>query len=333
MADKPLIAITMGDPAGVGPEVCLKWLNRSAAKPDANFVVVGDAAVMQIVARAIGEPMNLNTTEAGDPDHFEYDQTIGLLDLENIDAHDVSPGKVSREAGRASFEYVEFAVRAALAGRVDAVVTCPIAKSAWAAEGITFPGHTEALAEMTGTKSFGMMLYSDEITVTLATCHCPIREVPSLLTRERIVEVIRLTHETLGRLTGRKPQVGVCGLNPHAGEDGLLGDEDQRIVAPAIEEARALGIQAEGPISPDTAFTPHRLRRYDGFVCMYHDQGLIPFKMAAFGKGTNVTMGLPIVRTSVDHGTAFDIAWQGKADIGGLDAAVTLAAKMVRMKG
>lgn len=327
MPAKPMIAITMGDPGGVGPELCLKYLSRRRQGDDVRVGIVGDAAVLKRVAHELRMPLDVPLAEAGDPTELPDDDAV-VLDLENIALEAVRPGTTCREAGRASFEYVDFAVRAALAGTLAGVVTCPIHKGAWASEGIGFPGHTELFAHMTSTAAYAMMLHSESLAVSLATTHCALSEVPARLSPGRVFEVIELTHQTIRRLGEPDPLIGVCGLNPHAGEEGLFGDEEERIIAPAIREAAAAGIRVEGPLPPDTAFIESKLARYDAYVCQYHDQGLIPFKMLAFRTGVNVTMGLPIVRTSVDHGTAFDIAWQGKADVDSLEAAVQLATRL-----
>jgi 4-hydroxythreonine-4-phosphate dehydrogenase len=236
---------------------------------------------------------------------------------------------VSAATGRAGFTYVERAIDAALAEQVAAVSTAPLNKEAMHAAGIKYPGHTEIFADRTKAARSCMMQYSEEITCTFVTVHVGYREVPGLLTTERILDVIDLTAEALARLRGRPPTIVVCGLNPHAGEHGLFGDrEEERIIIPAIEAARAKGIQIEGPLPPDTAFLPWKRKATDAFVCMYHDQGHIPVKALAFDSAVNTTLGLPIVRTSVDHGTACDIAWQGKANPSSLFAAVRLALRL-----
>ena len=252
-----------------------------------------------------------------------------ILDLRAIDAASITAGQVSADTGRAAFLYIERAIEAALARQVVAVSTAPLNKEALHAAGIKYPGHTEIFADRTSAKRSCMMQYSEEITCTFVTVHVGYRDVPALLTKERILEVIELTAEGLERLRGHKPKIVVCGLNPHAGEHGLFGDrEEERIIIPAIEAARAKGIDIEGPLPPDTAFLPWKRNATDAFVCMYHDQGHIPVKALAFDSAVNTTLGLPIIRTSVDHGTACDIAWQGKANPSSLFAAVRLALRL-----
>jgi 4-hydroxythreonine-4-phosphate dehydrogenase len=276
-----------------------------------------------------------------------------VLDLGAIAAEAVRPGAIAAEAGRAAYRYIERAIREALAGRVDAVATGPIHKEALRAAGIPFPGHTEIFAAQTDARRSCMMLTSEAITCSFVTAHVGYRDVPRLLSRERILDVIELSAEAMQRIRGRTPRLLVCGLNPHAGEHGLFGDrEEERFIIPAVVEARARGIPVEGrgadervdprvvvearargipvegPLPPDTAFLPARRRATDCFICMYHDQGHIPLKALAFDLAVNITLGLPIIRTSVDHGTAFDIAWQGRADVTSLIRAVRLAARL-----
>jgi 4-hydroxythreonine-4-phosphate dehydrogenase len=252
-----------------------------------------------------------------------------VLDL-GVTAPDAfNPGVINAATGLAGYTYVNRAIDAALAGQVAAVSTAPLNKEAISLAGIQFPGHTEIFAARTNAARSCMMQYSEEITCTFVTVHVGYRDVPGLLTQERILDVIELTAAGLERIRRRKPKLAVCGLNPHAGEHGLFGDrEEERIIIPAIEAARARGITIEGPLPPDTAFLPWKRRSTDAFICMYHDQGHIPVKALAFDSAVNTTLGLPIIRTSVDHGTALDIAWQGKARPDSLYSAVRLAVKL-----
>lgn len=315
MTPLPRIAITMGDPAGVGPELCLRLLDEPRVWAVCRPVVIGDLALLNRVARHLRRSLP-------DPAHVH--------DMGNLPADLIEPGRVSAGCGLAAYEYVTFAIDEALSGRVDAIATGPINKESLHAAGVPFPGHTEILADRTKTPRACMMLTSEAITCSLVTVHVGYREVPALLTRELVRETIEFTAAALERMRGRKPRLLVCGLNPHAGEHGLFGDrEEERIIAPAIEEARAAGIDVGGPLPPDTAFLPKFRYEADAYVCMYHDQGLIPLKALAFEEAVNVTLGLPIVRTSVDHGTAFDIAWKGVADVSSFVRAAELAAKLV----
>jgi 4-hydroxythreonine-4-phosphate dehydrogenase len=243
-----------------------------------------------------------------------------------VEAASLVPGKVNAQTGLASFQAVDRAITDAIAGRVAAIVTGPIQKDAWHAAGISFPGHTELLAERTEIEDFCMMLTSPEISCVLATIHVALADVPRILTADGVLRAIRLGHAAVSRRLKRPARVVVCGLNPHAGENGLFSHgEEQRVIEPAIQRARAEGIEVAGPVSPDTAFTPQQRRQTDLFVCMYHDQGLIPLKAIAFDDAVNVTLGLPLVRTSVDHGTALNLAWQGTASHRSMLAAIEMA--------
>lgn len=314
MASRQCIAITMGDPAGIGPELCLRLLTNEGVHRFCSPRVYGELAVLERVARQLGWPQ---------PD------ARWVQDHTNTVASQVEPGKVSAACGRAAYTYVTSAIDAALAGEVSAIATGPINKESLHAAGIPFPGHTEILAARTQSGRACMMLTSDAITCSLVTVHVGYREVPLLLTRERILETIELTADALRRLRGREPRLLVCGLNPHAGEHGLFGQgEEEEVIEPAVVAACSRGLCVKGPLPPDTAFLPKYRASTDAYICMYHDQGLIPLKALAFEEAVNVTLGLPIVRTSVDHGTAFDIAWQGKADVSSFLKAIELAARL-----
>ncbi len=325
----------MGDPAGVGPELCLRLLADERVREWCVPIVFGDAGVLNRVAKHLG----WTEVTAILPDDLwpEYAEAIDapcVVDQQAIAADAVRPGEISAECGRAAYEYFTTAIGEALAGRVDAIATAPINKESLHAAGFPFPGHTEILASRTNAERSCMMLTSEAITCSLVTVHVGYREVPALLTTERILDTIELTVAAMERIRGRKPRLLVCGLNPHAGEHGLFGDrEEERIIIPAIDAARAKGIEVSGPLPPDTAFLPKHRIAADAYVCMYHDQGLIPLKALAFEDAVNITLGLPIIRTSVDHGTAFDIAWQGKADVSSLIQAVKLAAKLAGAGG
>jgi 4-hydroxythreonine-4-phosphate dehydrogenase len=260
--------------------------------------------------------------------HASLEQA-SVLDLDCVDAAEIVPGRVDARCGDAAFRYVVASIEAGLAGEVAAVATAPLNKEAMHAAGHRYPGHTEIFAERMKAPRSCMMLTSPELTCSFATVHVGYHEVPNLLTTQRILDVIELTADAMRRLRDHAPKLVVCGLNPHAGENGLFGQrEEERFIKPAVEAARALGLQIEGPVPPDTAFLPGRRQRTDAFICMYHDQGHIPLKALAFDSAINTTLGLPVIRTSVDHGTAFDIAWQGKANPNSLYEAVQLAAKL-----
>jgi 4-hydroxythreonine-4-phosphate dehydrogenase len=282
----PRIAITVGDPAGIGPEIAAK-------------------AALDARVRAACEPVL-------------YGPSGGSF----------APGVLSAAAGQAAYDAIVAAVTDAGAGTVDAIATAPINKLAFARAGLPWKGHTDLLAHLTGSRSVAMLFWSERLTVVLATVHIPLAEVPAALTRERLDDVIGLTARELPRFGRARPRLALAGLNPHAGEGGVLGDEDDRILRPAVEAARAAGISIDGPLPADTVFLRASRGEFDCVIACYHDQGLIPVKMAAFGQAVNVTIGLPIVRTSVDHGTAFDIAGQDRADPGSMIEAVLLAARL-----
>lgn len=327
---KPRIAVTMGDPAGVGPEICLRLLADAEVAAYCTPIVFGDAQLLRRVATHLQLPMCETILDAAQGAGPLRDVTTpAIYDLQAIDAAAVVPGKIAAVCGRACYDYIIAAIRAAEAGHVDAISTGPINKEALHAAGVNYPGHTEIFADETDSARICMMLTSEEITCGFVTTHVGYGEVPGLLSRDRIVEVIELCHEAMRRIRGRAPKMLICGLNPHAGEHGLFGEsEEERIIAPAVADAQALGIDISGPLPPDTVFLRERRATTDCVICMYHDQGHIPLKALAFDVAVNITLGLPIIRTSVDHGTAFDIAWQGKAGVSSLIEAVRLASRL-----
>lgn len=329
------LLVTTGDPAGVGPELALRTID-SADQLGIQIGIVGSAKLLQRVADGLGiaPPPTLSW------DHFfnvdnnrlrETGQSVFVVDVPGLDADDVVPGEVNRETGRASLEYVNKAIDAVQSGLAEGIVTGPIHKEAWHAAGAKFPGHTELFAERAGAASHCMMLAAPEIRCALVTVHVGLAEVADLLSETDIVRTIHLAAEAVSLVVGRPARVTVLGLNPHAGEGGLFGrGEEERIIRPAIEKAKEAGFAVTGPLPPDTAFVPAMRAKTDVYVCMYHDQGLIPLKALAFDEAVNVTLGLGMVRTSVDHGTALDIAWKGVADTGSMRAAIKMAAELTR---
>ena len=323
---KPRIAITMGDPAGIGPEICLDLLNDPDISDLCSPILFGDSSVLRSCAEKINK--SFDCIEISE-NQIEDTSKIGIFDLGMMKLDELNPGTADANTGRATYGYITSAIDACLRNKVDAVVTCPANKEALQAAGVSQPGHTEIFAELTGTEKFCMAFFSNEISCSLVTVHCGYTEVPDLLSVDRIYEVISLTRQAHQKLLGREPRLAVCGLNPHGGENGLFGNqEEENLIIPAIEKARGEGVELLGPLPPDTAFTASIRKSIDAYVCMYHDQGLIPVKALAFEEAVNVTLGLPIIRTSVDHGTALDIAWQGKADPSSLKSAVRLAIRM-----
>ncbi|MEM7252211.1 MAG: 4-hydroxythreonine-4-phosphate dehydrogenase PdxA [Pseudomonadota bacterium] len=319
------LGVTMGDASGVGPEILLRaYANRTLGT---DVVAYGDASILRAGARHLGLDIRIAEVNASDA---QIAGALNIVTLNLLEETDFQPGELSAKAGAAARAYVIRATNDALAGHHDAVVTLPMNKEATQMTDPDFCGHTELIAGLCGTDNFTMMLATPYVACTHVATHVSMRESIALCKTPRILDVIRLTHETLKRVI-EQPRIAVCGLNPHAGENGLFGTEDENEVRPAVVKAQGLGIDAEGPLPADTVFyqAVHR-NRYDAIVCMYHDQGHGPMKLIAFEEGVNVTVGLPIVRTSVDHGTAFDIAWQGKAFTESLGHACDYARQLIR---
>ncbi len=316
---KPKIAITMGDPAGVGPELALKALASRRVKKIAEPFVIGDLALLKRIARQL---------ELRPPKDCE------VLNLSTLRAKDARPARPTKESSVAMISYIKEAATMAMEGHADAIVTGPINKEAALLSGFTLPGHTEYLAKLTKTKDFAMMLGGSTLKVILVTIHEPIKKLPRLVTEERILKTIKITDKAFKKYYGlKKPRIAVCGLNPHAGEAGKFGKEDLLKVTPAVKKARRIGIDAIGPLPSDTVFyRAVRKKDFDAVVCMYHDQGLIPLKLLHFEDGVNTTLGLPIIRTSVDHGTAYDIAGKGIASDKSMIAAIEAAAEMASLR-
>jgi 4-hydroxythreonine-4-phosphate dehydrogenase len=326
-ASHPRIAVTLGDPAGVGPEVALKALADDGVRSLAHFAVFGPPA--ERWAELAGDQPAFLT---GSMTQDAWDGQLTGTELVQVDANlnGLSPSRPSQASGEASIRYILAAVEAAKRGLVDAIVTGPISKEAIRLAGYPWPGHTELLAEQFGTSEVAMMLAGGPFRVVLVTIHVALAEAIRSITAERIVAICRLGAEAVRRWFGVEvPRLGVCGLNPHAGEAGRFGHEEREIIGPAIEDANAAGLCAFGPLPPDTAFHQAMQGKFDLVVAMYHDQGLIPIKTVAFEESVNVTLGLPIVRTSVDHGTAYDIAGRSLANPTSMKAALRLAVEMI----
>ncbi len=342
---RPPMAITMGDAAGIGPEIIAKAF-RDCPDETAGCFVAGDLAVMRRAARAIGRPHELDipvaVIETAAQARTLPPRCLGLLQVTELDA---PPrwGAVSACAGRAAAESVVWAARAALRGDIAGLVTAPMNKQALAAAGVAFPGHTELLqaeaaawaGRAPSETPVRMMLANDELRTVLVSIHVALREAIEAVTFANVLQTLQITHDAVGRALGRPPRIGVAGLNPHAGEGGLMGREEIDVIAPAVQAARARGLQATGPFAPDTIFMRARSAggrpgEFDVVVAMYHDQGLIPVKYLGVEKGVNVTLGLPLVRTSPDHGTAFDLAGSGRADPASLVEAIRVARQLSR---
>jgi len=338
MSSRPIIAITMGDAAGVGPEIVVKALALEEMYALCRPLVVGDAGVLARARQMLGLRVNLQPVVEVGAGRFELG-SIDVLDLANIDLARLKVGEVSAMAGKAAVEYVLRAGELALAGEAQGMATAPLNKEAMQLGGYDYIGHTEILADLTKSPRCTTMLITGSLRVVHVTRHLPLRQVAESITGERVLETIQLTAESLPAMGIKKPRLGVAALNPHGGEGGLLGREEIEEIAPAVEAAQAMGIDARGPYPADSIFFRAIAGEFDAVVAMYHDQGHIPVKTHGFESSVTVTLGLPIVRTSVDHGTAFDIAWQvsargsargGLANPQSLVEAIKLAAEMAR---
>ena len=333
MSDElPTVAVTMGDPAGIGSEVIVKAVPRIA--DTTRVIVIGDASVMRDAADRFMPDLKIVTVTSTDQ-LTNTSNVLPVLTLDNVTTHQY--GVLSEAYGSASLAYVEEAIKLAQAGEVDAITTAPINKQATRMAGSTYAGHTAMLADYTDTEDYAMMLIEDELRVTHVSTHVPLREACTSLTVDAVTATIRVTAEALADLGVDDPAIAVAGLNPHASDGGLLGDAEATVIDPAVENTAATGIDVTGPHSPDTVFVQAAAGDYDCVVSMYHDQGHIPIKMLGFTKGdktnevsgVNATIGLPIIRTSVDHGTAFDIAGDGEASAQSMVDAISTAVEMV----
>ncbi|MDI7277975.1 MAG: 4-hydroxythreonine-4-phosphate dehydrogenase PdxA [Anaerolineae bacterium] len=326
-SDRPILAVTMGDASGVGPEVVARAAADPRVSEQARLIVVGDAATMEAATELAGVPLRVRAVDSPDGASFAPG-TLEVLDLKNIDLPALPRGRVNVMAGAAAFAYLRRAAELALSGAVQGIVTAPLNKEALNLAGFAYAGHTEALADLTGAREVAMLLVADGLRVSHVSTHVALCEAIGRVQRRRIVTVARLTDEAVRRMGVERPRLAVAGLNPHAGEAGLFGTEEAREIAPAVEELRGAGYLVSGPLPPDTVFLRALRGEFDAVIAMYHDQGHIPAKLVGFEQGVNVTLGLPILRTSVDHGTAFDIAWTGVARPTSMIAAILLAARM-----
>jgi 4-phospho-D-threonate 3-dehydrogenase / 4-phospho-D-erythronate 3-dehydrogenase len=341
-AYKPILGISMGDPAGIGPEICVKALMLPSVYERCRPIVVGDAAVMRQAVSQLSASIHIRSVKNVSEATFTSG-CIDVYDLANVDLATLKLGEVSAMAGNAAFEAVRRVIDLAMNGEIDATVTAPINKEAIHQAGHLFSGHTEIYAHFTQTDKYAMLLADTDLRVIHVTTHVSLRKACDLCKKERVLDVIRLLDDACRQFGILKPRIAVAGLNPHAGENGLFGDEEILEIIPAIEAANQQGFQVEGPVPPDTMFVKAVQGKYDGCVAMYHDQGHIPFKLEGFQwdnekqtmksvKGVNITLGLPIIRTSVDHGTAFEIAGKGIASPDALFVAMDYAIKMAQNK-
>ncbi len=312
---QPVLALSVGDVSGIGPEIAVRVLRNRELASAARIRLYGPEEIIRKAAERFAPEVDPEIVPAAS---FSYSLLI--------------PGRLSPEAGQAAYETIVRATEDVLAGKADALVTCPVNKAAINEAGIPFTGHTELVAHLCGTEHFAMMQSAGDLRVIFVTTHIALKEVSAQVTQKRIEEVARLVEEAARAEGVENPRIAVAGLNPHAGENGHMGLEDEEVVKPAIRTLREKGMLVEGPFPSDTLFIESVRTKFDGIVAMYHDQGHIPFKMLAFDRGVNSTMGLPIIRTSVDHGTAFEIAWKGVADTGSLEAAIRTAIARARAR-
>lgn len=315
MKNLPVIAITMGDPAGIGAEIILKAFKKKEFFRYCIPIIIGDKDFLKKTAKTLKFPFHISRAN--------------IIDLKNIPKR-FTIGRPSSVSGKAAVEYIKSAVSLAMIKKVDAIVTAPISKEAIHMAGYKYPGHTEMLAEFTDTRDYAMMLAGKDIRVVLVTTHAAIKNVSRLISRRKILKAIRLANSSLKSWGFLNPRIGVSALNPHGGEGGIFGDEEIKIIIPAINDAKSEGINVMGPFPADTLFTPVKRSKFDAIVVMYHDQGLIPIKMSSFGKAVNITLGLPFIRTSVDHGTAYDIAGKNLADPSSMIEAIKIAVKLTK---
>jgi 4-hydroxythreonine-4-phosphate dehydrogenase len=340
MKPRPILGITMGDPTGIGPEIAAKALAHQEIYQICRPLVVGDANTMKQAIRITGVNLKVNPLHEVEEARFQYG-VMDVIDLNDVDLAKLKYGKVSAMGGKAAFEAVQKVIELAMAQKIDATITGPLNKEALNLAGFHYSGHTEIYAHFTKTKDYSMMLVDGNLRVVHVSTHVALREACARVKKERVLKVIKLAHDVCCKLGITVPKIGVAGLNPHAGENGMFGDEEIKEIIPAIEAARELGINAEGPVPPDTLFSKAKGGQYDIVVAMYHDQGHIPLKVVGFNwndekkqwetvSGVNITLGLPIIRSSVDHGTAFGKAGKGTATEQSLLDAIEYGAKLAQ---
>jgi 4-hydroxythreonine-4-phosphate dehydrogenase len=331
MQKEPIIGITMGDPAGIGPEVVVKALSDKKVRQSCHPLIFGSYNIIFSTAKKLLKRVRLRQITWVE-EVRDSEESINVLECTRLNHTKVKLGKITKLSGRMAADSVIYATQFALSDQIDAMVTAPLSKKGLRLAGYDFPGHTEFLAYLTATQRFAMMFVSQKLKVVLVTTHLALSGVAKAISKKQILEKIILAEEALRKYFGiRKPKIGVCALNPHAGEEGIFGAEERRFILPAIKSAQEKGIKAFGPYSADTIFSPSTGRGFDCIIAMYHDQGLIPLKMAGLGNAMNITIGLPIIRTSPDFGTALDIAGKGVADQKGMINAILLAAQMSKI--
>lgn len=339
---RPILAITMGDPAGIGPEIVVRALSHKSTYEECRPIVTGDAAVISEAVRLLGLDLKVNAVDKVSDAKFEYG-TIDVFDLHCVDMSTFKFGEVQPQCGNAAFVSIKKAIELAMANEVDATVTAPLNKEALNLAGHHFDGHTELYATFTNTKKYAMMLADENIRVIHVSTHVPLRKACDLVKKARVIEVTELIDDACRQFGIENPRIGIAGLNPHSSENGMFGDEEALEIIPAINELKARGFNVDGPVPPDSVFAKAKSGKYDGVVAMYHDQGHIPLKVCAFNwdketgkmqsaKGVNITLGLPIIRVSVDHGTAFDVAGKGLASEDAMMLSIDYATRMAKYR-
>ncbi len=324
MEASPIIALTQGDPAGIGPEIIVKAFQDEALSTETKVLVIGDLQILKKKTKQIAPEIQVHSVNS--PREGLYQPgTIDIIDLNNV-SENLRMGQASLEGGKASYEAINKAVTLALKDEVDAITTCPINKKSLHLAGHLFPGHTELLGQLTNSKEPTLMMESNSMRVVLVTTHLPLDQVKSQISKEKVLQTIRTTHDWLKKYVTEIPRVSVVGLNPHCGDGGIFGKEETEFILPALKLAQKEGIQVSGPYPADALFARGVSDKYDAVICMYHDQGMIPVKMN--GMGVNITLGLPILRTSVDHGTAYDIVGENKASAENLKLALKTAGRL-----
>ena len=324
MEAAPIIALTQGDPAGIGPEIIVKAFQDEVLSVNSKILVIGDAQLLKKKTEQVAPEIRVHSVTS--PKEGSYQPgTIDIIDLNNV-SKSLQIGKASAEGGKASYEAIYKAVTLALNDEVDAITTCPINKKSLHLAGHYYPGHTELLGQLTNSKDPTLMMESNSMRVVLVTTHLPLEQVKSQISKEKILQAICVTHDWLKKYVTEIPRIAVVGLNPHCGDEGIFGEEETEFIVPALKSAQKEGIQVSGPHPADSLFARDISDKYDAVICMYHDQGMIPVKMN--GMGVNITLGLPILRTSVDHGTAYDIVGQNKASAENLKLALKTAGRL-----
>jgi 4-hydroxythreonine-4-phosphate dehydrogenase len=336
MLSKPIIGVTMGDPAGIGPEVVVKAVTDTRVVRACNPLIFGSYHIILSAAKKFLKKATIRKTVWAEEVRNSKVRRIqrngiNVIDCARFDHRKIEVGKITKLSGRMAADSVFCATQFALSDQIDAIVTAPLSKKGLHLAGYDFPGHTELLAYLTATRNYAMMFVSDKYKVVLVTTHLPLSEIAEALSKKKILKKLIVTRETLQKYFGiKKPRIGVCALNPHCGEEGIFGPEEKEFIIPSIKASQKMGIKAFGPFSADTIFSPGISQHFDCILAMYHDQGLIPLKMRGIGEAVNVTIGLPIIRTSPDFGTALNIAGKGIADPKGMINAIILAVKLAR---